>query len=70
MGKRSGGAVTRNRLRRRVREIFRRQRQAYPAGLRIVVNVSRSAAAASFSEFAEDYASALRRALSRLKGGR
>ena len=56
----------RNRLRRRVREIFRRGRQGLPAGLQIVVNIKPSAATAEFSVLAEDYFSALTRGLSRL----
>jgi ribonuclease P protein component len=67
VGRRSGSAVTRNRLRRRVREIFRRQRPAVSGGLRLVVNVKPSAAQTSFSEFARDYLSALERGLSRLR---
>ena len=66
VGKRSGGAVVRNRLRRRVREIFRRGRRDLPSGLQIVVNIKPSASTAEFSELAEDYFSALRRGLSRL----
>ena len=66
VGRRSGGAVVRNRLRRRVREIFRRGRQGLPAGLQIVVNIKPSAAQAEFSALAEDYFSALGRGLSRL----
>jgi ribonuclease P protein component len=67
VAKKSGGAVRRNRLRRRVREIFRRHRRACPAGLRIVVNIKPSAGAASFSELSDDYLSALERGLSRLR---
>jgi ribonuclease P protein component len=67
VGRRSGGSVVRNRLRRRVREIFRRGRRDLPAGLRIVVNIKPSASTAEFSALAEDYFSALTRGLSRLK---
>jgi len=70
VGKRSGGSVVRNRLRRRVREIFRRGRRDLPAGLSIVVNVKPSAAGAKFPELASDYVSALARGLSRLKSSR
>jgi len=70
VGRRTGDAVTRNRLKRRLREIFRRNRAGLPAGVQIVVNVRSSAAAATFSEFAQDYLSALGRGLSRLKGER
>jgi len=65
VGKRSGGAVVRNRLRRRLREIFRRHRP--DADVRIVVNVRPSAADASFPELAGDYLSTLERGLSRLR---
>jgi ribonuclease P protein component len=70
VGKRSGGSVVRNRLRRRIREIFRRTRHDLPAGLRIVVNIKPSAARAEFSDVAADYVSALARGLARLKPGR
>ena len=66
VGKRSGGAVVRNRLRRRVREIFRRGRRDLPSGLQIVVNIKPSASTAEFSALAADYFSALTRGLSRL----
>jgi ribonuclease P protein component len=66
VGKRSGGAVVRNRLRRRIREIFRRGRRELPSGLQIVVNIKPSAATAEFAALAEDYFTALARGLSRL----
>jgi ribonuclease P protein component len=69
-GRRTGGAVTRNRLKRRLREIFRRNRAGLPPGLQITVNVRPSAAGTTFSEFAGDYLTTLGRGLSRLKGGR
>jgi ribonuclease P protein component len=68
VGKRSGGAVTRNLLRRRVREIFRRNRPGLPEGFRVVVNVKPSAASTSFAELARDYLSALQRGLSHARG--
>jgi ribonuclease P protein component len=70
VGKRTGGSVVRNRLRRRVREIFRRGRRDLPGGLSIVVNIKPSAARAESSDLAEDYVSALGRGLSRLKPSR
>jgi ribonuclease P protein component len=70
VGRRSGGAVVRNRLRRRVREIFRRGRKSLPAGLQIVVNIKPTAATAEFSALAEDYRSAMTRGLSRLTPSR
>jgi len=70
VGRRSGGSVVRNRLRRRVREIFRRGRQGLPPGLQIVVNIKPSAAGAEFSALSEDYFSALTRGLTRLTPSR
>ena len=65
--RRVGTAVTRNRVRRRLREIFRRTRDLFPQGsARLVVNVRPSAAGAGFPELAEDYRTAVTRALSRL----
>ncbi len=69
-GKRTGNAVTRNRLKRRLREVFRRNREMLVPGIQIVVNVRPSATGASFSEFAGDYLSTLGRGLGRLKAGR
>jgi ribonuclease P protein component len=65
--RRVGGAVQRNRVRRRIREIFRRSRSLFGgATVRVVVNARPSAAAASFQELSEDYAAGVTRALSRL----
>ena len=64
--RRVGTAVVRNRVRRRLREIFRRTRELFsPGSGRLVVNVRPSAAAAGFTELAEDYRTAVVRALSR-----
>jgi ribonuclease P protein component len=61
-----GEAVTRNLLRRRVRELFRRNRELFgTAGGDLVVNVRPSAAAATFAELAEDYRSSLSKILAR-----
>jgi ribonuclease P protein component len=58
--RRVGEAVTRNLLRRRVREIFRRNRDLFgTSGGNLVVNVRPSAAGAAFAELAEDYRSSL-----------
>ncbi len=64
--RRVGMAVTRNRVRRRLREVFRRHRggSSGQGGL-LVVNVRTSAAAATFSELSEDFLSTAGRAFSR-----
>ncbi len=66
--KRVGNAVVRNRVRRRLREIFRRTRAAIlpPRALSLVVNVRPSAAGASFTDLSEDFTLAVRRGLPRL----
>ena len=66
MSKRVGGAVTRNRVRRRLREIFRRSRELF--GTRagdVVVNARPSASEATFEELAQDYRSLLAKSLGR-----
>ena len=65
VGRRVGTAVERNRVRRRLREIFRRTRGILPARSdRVVVHARPSAASAPFRELSEDYGRALRRARS------
>jgi ribonuclease P protein component len=67
VSRRVGGAVVRNRVRRRLREIFRRTRGALLSSpVSLVVNARPSAATSGFRELAEDYAASVRRALSRL----
>jgi ribonuclease P protein component len=64
--RRVGKAVQRNRVRRRLREIFRRTRSLFAnAAPHLVVNARPSSAGAAFSELLEDYRSAVTRALSR-----
>ncbi len=61
-----GRAVARNRAKRWVREIFRRNRARIGAdetSLDLVVNVKPSAADATYLEFAADFERALRKAL-------
>ena len=68
--RRVGTAVQRNRVRRRLREIFRRTRSLFANAaphLHLVVNARPSSAGAAFSELLEDYRSAVTRALSRLR---
>lgn len=65
--RRVGPAVTRNRVRRRLREIFRRTRAVFGAAtVSVVVNARPSAAGATFQDLAADYAGAVSRALPRL----
>jgi len=65
--RRVGGSVERNRVRRRVREIFRRSKSLFPPEpLSLVVNARPSARTASFEELSGDFAQSLRRALTRL----
>lgn len=49
-----GKAVTRNRIKRRLRELFRARREAIPGSLDIVVNVKRPASQATFQELGRD----------------
>lgn len=64
--KRAGKAVSRNRLRRRIREIFRRNRGLLgAAGLDLVIQCRPQAASASFLQLLEDYSQSVARARSR-----
>jgi ribonuclease P protein component len=66
--RRVGGAAVRNRLRRRVREIFRRNRDIFgEMRAELVVHVRPPAAEASFEELAREYRETVRRAIARLK---
>ena len=66
--KRTGNAAVRNLLRRRVRELFRRQREIFgSACLDLVVNVLPGASQASFADLSEEYRQSIRRGLERLK---
>jgi len=53
--KRVGGAVVRNRVRRRLRELVRHSRAHFPPGSLIVVIAKPSAAAASFEELRREW---------------
>ena len=62
--KRVGSSPARNRVRRRLREVFRRNRQAFRGrGGRLVVNARASAAEASHAELTADFLATLGRAL-------
>ncbi|MBC8646341.1 MAG: ribonuclease P protein component [Thermoanaerobaculia bacterium] len=69
--RRVGTAARRNRVRRRLREIFRRHRSLLgSAGFRLVINARPSAAGATFQELLEDYRQILSRATRPGKAGR
>ena len=61
--RKAGGAVARNRARRRVREIFRRWAAAAPvAGVDLVVNISARATQATFAALSAELTALLSRA--------
>ena len=64
VSRRVGDAVTRNRVKRRIRELFRRKRPSQ--AVEVVVNARPSAGSAAFCELERDYADCLRRGVSRL----
>ena len=66
--RRVGAAVHRNRVRRRLRELFRRNRELIAGGpVWIVINARPPAASASFGELSTEYRDGVRRGLARLK---
>lgn len=66
--RRAGNAVTRNRLRRRVREVFRRNRDLFVAGSAcLVVHIRPAAAMAPFKDLAEEYRRAVGRGFARMR---
>jgi len=68
--RRVGGAVVRNRVRRRLREIFRRNRALLRIPVRLVIHARPSAAAASFEDLLADYMTVVGRAAERRRSGR
>jgi ribonuclease P protein component len=63
-----GGAVVRNRVRRRLRHLVRPRLAALPPGTRLVVRALPAAASASYDTLGADLDAAL--AAARLRGGR
>lgn len=55
VSKKVGGAVRRNGVRRRLREIFRSARNTLPGGVDIVVSARPAAAEAAFEELDEEF---------------
>jgi ribonuclease P protein component len=67
VARRVGTAVRRNRVKRRLREIFRRSRILFGSQtVSVVVNARPSAATAPFAELSADYTDTVRRGLKRL----
>jgi ribonuclease P protein component len=58
-----GGAVVRNRCKRRLREILRKHElcSSYPGGFDLVLNVKPETAAADFNQIQESFSRALRK---------
>ncbi|MEP6470750.1 MAG: ribonuclease P protein component [Acidobacteriota bacterium] len=66
VSRRVGGAVTRNRVRRRLREIFRRSRELFGSrGADVVLNARPSASEATFEELSQEYRSLLLKSFAR-----
>jgi ribonuclease P protein component len=57
-----GNSVERNRARRLVREVFRKNKWLVPHGVDIVINVKRSLAEASYGDLEGDFVTFLERA--------
>jgi ribonuclease P protein component len=57
-----GNSVERNRARRLVREVFRKNKRLVPSGIDIIINVKRSLAEAVFQDLETDFISFLERA--------
>lgn len=62
VSKRVGNAVVRNKVKRRLREVCRKERLLLEPGLRLVVVARPSAASATFEEMREDWLRSAKRA--------
>ena len=65
-----GGAVVRNRVRRRLRHLMRARLQTLPAGARVVIRANPSAASRPGTQLAADLDRALARAATQQAGAR
>ncbi|MGH9338424.1 MAG: ribonuclease P protein component [Acidobacteriota bacterium] len=61
VSRRIGNSVTRSRIKRRLREVFRTNRTAISPPSDIIVNAKRSAARVSYQALRDDFLSALQR---------
>ena len=61
-GRRIGNAVRRNRVRRRLREIIRREGDRIASGIQLVIIARQHSTQATMNELKEDWASCARRA--------
>jgi len=61
ISKKVGGAVVRNAVRRRIREAFRRNRNAIVSDIDIIIHVRPAASEARFHELEAEFLGALRR---------
>ena len=60
--RKTGNSVERNRSRRLVREVFRKNKWRVPPGVDIVINVKRSLVEAAYGDFEVEFVSFLQRA--------